>query len=310
MIRDRCTVMNSLSSAYALSPYDEMLAFEYLYAQDGMSLKRITEKTVNSNRLPSEAVSEYAGMIVDSELMEDIESYIANRIGSFSVVVNCTPNWPMKMADSERPSPLLYYQGDLSLIEMKSVSVVGAREASDAGLKRAERISKELVNSGIAVVTGLAKGIDTAASQAALDQGGCVIGVIGTPIDEFYPKENKLIQQQIAKDHLLISQVPFYRYAKEPFNAHRIRFPERNELMASITDATVIVEASDRSGTLTQARACLHQGRPLFIMRSVVEKESLTWPRKYTDKEGVYVLDDVTQVLEIIEDGNSGETKR
>lgn len=292
--------MGSISSSSALSPYEELLAFEYLYAQDGMGLKRIANDTVRSYKLPSEAMIDHSGMIIDLELMEDIEKFVSNKIGDFSVVINSTPNWPKKIADSQRPTPLLYYKGDLSLIETKSVAVVGARKAGEMGLKRAAKISKDLVNSGITVVTGLAKGIDTAATQTALDNGGVTIGVIGTPIDQVYPKENKKLQETIARDHLLISQVPFYRYEHEPFNAHKIRFPERNELMASITNATIIVEASDTSGTLTQAKACLHQGRPLFLMRSLIENKAISWPEKYIGKNGVHILDDVSQVLQAI----------
>lgn len=298
--------MEGLSSLSALSPYAELMAFEYLSAQEGMSLKSIASRTVQSHKLPSEALLEYSGMILDSELMDNIEDFISSKIGKFSVVVNGTPNWPQKIADSQRPTPLIYYRGDLSLIETKSVAVVGARKASEDGLKRAKKISKELVSNGITVVTGLAKGIDTAAAQAALSNNGTTIGVIGTPIDQVYPKENESLHKTISDQHLLISQVPFYRYENEPFNAHRIRFPERNELMASITNATVIVEASDTSGTLTQARACLHQGRPLFLMRSLTENKNIKWTEKYIGKEGVYILDDISQILNIIQNDDQG----
>ena len=95
---------------------------------------------------------------------------------------------------------------------------------------------------------------------------GLTIGVIGTPINEYYPKENKKLQDEIAKDFLLISQVPFYRYAHEPFKHRSYHFPRRNMIMASISKATVIVEASDISGSLIQAQECLKQNKKLFIM--------------------------------------------
>lgn len=263
-------------------------------------MKSISEATVKRGLLPTQAIGEVEGLLPDEETRRVIEEMIDPKLDGFSVVVNSTPNWPSKLEDAERPTPLLYYRGDLGLLESKSVSVVGAREASEAGRKRARRLSSELADRGITVVTGVARGIDAEATKSATESGGRTIGVIGTPIDEAYPPENKQLQDTIAHDHLLVSQVPFYRYKKEPFKSHRYRFPERNELMAAISNATVIVEASDRSGTLTQARSCLHQRRPLFLMRSLFDNDSITWPRKYAEKEGVHILDSVDQIDEAI----------
>lgn len=283
-----------------VSPYNELIALECLYSEDGATLKRVTSETVHSGKLPSEALQERYGLFKNDDSIAQVKRLVDTKIGSFSVVVNNTPNWPAKLADSARPTPLLYYNGFLNLIETKSVSVVGSRKASDSGRGRARRIARELSKNGVTVVTGLARGIDTEATTAAIQAGGPVIGVIGTPIDEAYPKENTELQTLVAKNYLLLSQVPFFRYATEPFSSHRIHFPERNELMAAVSDATVIVEASDTSGTLSQARACLHQGRPLFIMRSLIDNPLVTWPEKFLAKDNVFVLDNTEQVLQAI----------
>src|SRR5207247_10097113 len=102
---------------------------------------------------------------------------------------------------------------------------------------------------GIVVVSGLARGVDTEALSAAIAAGGRVIAVIGTPIDKAYPAENKRLQEQIYSEHLLISQFPPGR------RVYQSNFPERNKLMAAISDATVIIEAGETSGTLHQAAA-------------------------------------------------------
>lgn len=293
-----------------VSPYEEMLAFEYLYSLEGSTLKRMTESTVLSDKLPSEVMRERFGLI-KPEGLDDVAQLVDAKLGNLSVAVNNTTTWPDKLADSERPTPLFYYYGNIGLIEQRSVSVVGSRKATRDGLARAAKLAKQLAEIGVVVVSGLARGIDTAALEASLGNGGRVIGVIGTPIDECYPPENRRLQELIGKEHLLVSQVPFYRYAHQPFKTRRFYFPERNELMAAISDATVIVEASDTSGTLTQARACMHQGRPLFIMRSCVENDAVTWPAKWIGRDNVHVLDDVSQIIGAIggEGGRDGSPR-
>ncbi len=293
-------LLDALAEDAVLSPYDELIAFESLYSEKGMTLSRVASETVLKGRLPSEAYSDLSGLIPRDDVILEVRDCVDAKIGGFSIAVNGTLGWPRKLEDSARPTPILYYRGDLGLLDSTSVSVVGSRKASDAGCARARRLARELVQAGATIVTGLARGIDTEAANAALDARGSVIGVIGTPIDEAYPKENRDLHDRIARDHLLISQVPFFRYAKEPFRAHRAHFPERNELMASVSDATVIVEASDTSGTLIQARACMHQGRPLFLLRSLVDNDEVSWPKRFMGQAGVFALEDTQQILDVI----------
>ncbi len=281
----------------AVSPYEEVISYEYLYSKEGSSLKKLSDITVKAGILPSQAVASENGLFSFEEDMSPIKEYIEKKLGTFSVAINNTQSWPEKLADSERPAPLFYYQGDIGLIESKSVSIVGSRKATDKGKRRAFQMARDLSKHGITIVSGLAKGIDTAAMTSALDNGGKVIGVIGTPIDEYYPKENANLQRKVAKENLLVSQVPFYKYSVQPFKTRRYYFPERNELMAAISDATIIIEASDTSGTLTQARACQHQGRKLFILKSCYEDNSVSWPRKWAEKDNVFVVSSSEEVV-------------
>lgn len=293
------TLLEQISRS-SISPYDEMLAYEYLYSLDKSSLKKMTEMTVLSGLLPTQALERQTGLF-ELDGMDAIRDFFEDKLGKFSVAVNNTTTWPDKLKDSQRPTPLLYYEGDIGLMELPSVSIVGSRKASENGQKRARRLARELVASGYVIVSGLARGIDTAAMTSAMAQQGKVIGVIGTPIDEYYPKENKALQDEVAFNHLLVSQVPFYKYANQPFSTRRYYFPERNELMAAISDATIIVEASDTSGTLTQARACRHQGRPLFILKSCYDNPNVNWPKKWAERENVYVVDSTEQILKVLE---------
>lgn len=114
---------------------------------------------------------------------------------------------------------------------------------------------------------------------------GRTIAVIGTPLGHHYPRPHAELQKQIARDYLLISQVPLLRYENQRVPQNRLFFPERNVTMSALTEATVIVEAGETSGTLTQARAALHQNRKLFILDSCFKRSDLTWPARF-EKEG------------------------
>ena len=143
-------------------------------------------------------------------------------------------------------------------------------------------------------MSGLARGVDTEALTAAIDAGGKVVAVIGTPIDRAYPAENRGLQEQIYRDHLLVSQF-------EPGNrVFQSNFPERNKLMAALSDASVIIEASDSSGTLHQAAECVRLGRSLFVARSTMEDRSLTWPAKFKDYPNVHTLSKADEVVRLL----------
>lgn len=185
----------------------------------------------------------------------------------------------------------IYYAGNLDVLRRPAVSIVGTRDVSDAGWSRASRLARELVAANVTIVSGLAKGVDTAAMTSAVECGGSVVGVIGTPIDKAYPAENTGLQEELWREHLLLT--PF-RVGEQTFRGN---FPKRNRVMAAISDATVIVEASDTSGTLHQAAECGRLGRWLFIMRSVAEDHTLSWPGKFLDKPKVAVISSTEEVV-------------
>jgi DNA processing protein len=195
---------------------------------------------------------------------------------------------------SEGSMARVYYAGNLAFLNRPCVSIVGTREVSDSGASRARRLARELVASSIVVVSGLAKGVDTAALTSAIDSGGSTVAVIGTPIDRAYPAENARLQENIYQNHLLLT--PF-RIGERTFKGS---FPKRNRVMAAISDATVIVEASDTSGTLHQAAECGRLGRWLFIMRWLLDDEKLSWPRKFIGKPKVALLNSTQDVVDAI----------
>jgi DNA processing protein len=189
----------------------------------------------------------------------------------------------------------VFYSGDIALLSRKCVSIVGTREVSEAGWLRAARLARELESSGITVVSGLAKGVDTAALTTAMKSGGHVAAVIGTPLSKAYPAENAHLQEEIWRHHLLVT--PFAE--GEP--TYRSNFPRRNRVMAALSDATVIVEASDTSGTLHQAAECQRLGRWLFIMKSVADDPGLKWPASFLGKPNTAVLKATSDILDALD---------
>lgn len=188
----------------------------------------------------------------------------------------------------------LWCVGDISLLHRKCVAIVGTREVSPDGAARSRRMARELVEAGVVVVSGLARGVDTEALIAAIEKGGRVAAVIGTPIDRAYPAENKRLQEQIYRDHLLISQ---FAPGERVFPTN---FPERNKLMAALCDGTAIVEAGDTSGTLHQAAECVRLGRWLFICKNVVDNPSLEWPKRFRDYPKCKTMSSTADILHSI----------
>lgn len=169
----------------------------------------------------------------------------------------------------------LFCAGDLSLLKLPSVSIVGTRAVTDIGRQRASYLARALCEAQIVVMSGLAAGVDIAAHKSAILNGGKTVAVIGTPLDDAYPNENAEVQELIYNEHLLVTPFPI---GSRVFPSN---FPTRNRVMAALSDATVIVEASESSGTRHQAAECVRLDRWLFISRSVAEDPKLDWPRKF-----------------------------
>jgi len=180
---------------------------------------------------------------------------------------------PLNELEKKFAPKALFVAGDASFVQERArVSIVGSRKASPDAIRRARRLATLLTERGAVVVSGLAEGIDAAAHSACIEKGGKTIAVIGTPLDSVYPKEHAALQRKIMEEHLCVSQfapgVP----------VQRKKFSMRNRTMALISDATVIIEASDTSGSLSQGWEALRLGRGLFITKAVAENSALKWP--------------------------------
>lgn len=224
------------------------------------------------------------GMVKDS---------FANLTNDVILVKKGDQAYSKLLATTKEAPPYLFLKGNVHLLEEKSVCVVGSRNASEESMKKTERIVKSLVKRNIVVNAGLARGIDTATHTAALANGGRTIAVIGTPINQYYPKENKDLQIQIEKNGLVVSQFP-------PCNAvNRWNFPTRNGVMSGLSLATIIMEAGESSGALKQADYALKQGRDVLIPQSAIDNPLIQWPKKYVSK-GAHAFKTLKEVLQIL----------
>jgi DNA processing protein len=188
----------------------------------------------------------------------------------------------------DRP-PALFVRGALEGRDERSVAVVGTRRASQRGLDQARAIARGLVDADYVVVSGLAAGIDSAAHSAALDAGGRTVAVIGTGLRQYFPKANIALQDRIGREHAVISQ---FWPGQEP---RKWTFPQRNAVMSGFARATVVVEASHTSGARMQARLALEHGRPVFLLRSLMEH---AWAQTYRERPSVYVVEEGAEVVQ------------
>jgi DNA processing protein len=166
--------------------------------------------------------------------------------------------YPRLLAELEDAPPLLIAKGDLNLLDRQAVAIVGARNASAAACRFARGLAHDLGQHGLVVVSGLARGIDSAAHDGAIETG--TIGVIAGGIDIFYPPENEERQKAIYERGLVIAEMP---PGTEPRARH---FPYRNRIIAGICSGTVVVEAAPRSGSLITARLAAEAGREVMAV--------------------------------------------
>lgn len=207
------------------------------------------------------------------------------------------PEYPENLCAAEDAPPVIYVRGQINCLRQPlSLSIVGARNASLNGRKLASQISCELTSQGIMIVSGMARGIDTAAHKGAmfaLNRTGSTVAVLGTGIDIAYPAENQKLCEQIAGQGAVISEFPL---GTEPSAGN---FPRRNRIVSALTDGTLVVEASLHSGSLITARLALEQGRDVFAVPGFPTDERSAGPNKLI-KDGAFLVENAEDILNVL----------
>ncbi|MBI1949857.1 MAG: DNA-protecting protein DprA [Acidobacteria bacterium] len=189
----------------------------------------------------------------------------AKRHGA--AVLTCEDeSYPPLLRASSDPPLVLYVWGDMRPEDVLAVAVVGSRRATPLGLEVAGELGRGLAASGFTVVSGLARGIDAASHRGALDGGGRTIAVLGSGLDRIYPAEHRALAESIARRGAVVTEFP---YGAAPLRRH---FPERNRVIASLSWATVVVEAAKGSGSLITADLAADEGRAVCAVPGSVDE--------------------------------------
>lgn len=188
----------------------------------------------------------------------------------------------------------MYTQGDLSILSLPTVALVGSRRATAYGERIARALGSAFARAGVCVISGLALGIDVAAQRAALDAGGRVCGVLGTGVDIFYPLANRAVQSRIASTGLLLSEYPPGTTAR-PWH-----FPHRNRLMAALGQATIIIEAGVTSGALLTAAVALDLGRAVGAVPGNIDSPESLGTNALLHDDQVAPITDVASALALV----------
>lgn len=199
-------------------------------------------------------------------------------------------DFPINLRFVHNLPPFLFYRGELDTDgEARSIAVVGTRAATHEGLARASRVAELLTESGIAVVSGLARGIDAAAHQATLDNGGRTVAVLGNGITHISPRQNMALAESIVRSGgLIVSQ--FLPTA----NAAQWTFRKRNEVTSGISQGTVVIEASRTSGAKMQARLAYEHGKRVFLIKSLVSAQQ--WAQDMVERGQATAVGSVEEV--------------
>ncbi len=222
--------------------------------------------------------------------IDEMQTKIANWIDQgMSFAAFFDSEYPPQLLTIRERPPFVTWRGRIDKNDANGIAIIGTRHPSSSGLSTARSLAFQLSREGVTVISGLAEGIDRAAHQGALEAGGRSVGVIGTGLLHTYPLSNAKLQSQIAAAGAVISQ-----FLPDTL-PNKKNFPIRNATMSGYAGATLVIEASWRSGARLQARLATQHGRPLFFAKQMLDEE---WIQQYLSLPGVHVIKDADDVIE------------
>ncbi len=246
------------------------------------------------SRLAVEAPAEFVGRLEQLKRSVDLE-HISSNMGKFGIrIVDYNAGeYPEKLKYIYNPPALLYVKGQLPPPEQLAIAVVGSRKCTEYGRKVARELAGELAKNGCAIISGLARGIDAASHEGALEAEGCTAAVLGCGVDKIYPRENKGLYQRIQEQgqSCILSELPL---GSEPLKHH---FPLRNRIISGLCDGLLVVEAAIKSGALITAELALEQGKEIFSVPGPITSALSAGTHKLI-KDGAKITTGAEDILE------------
>jgi DNA processing protein len=207
------------------------------------------------------------------------------------IVTFSDPRYPQNLKEIHDPPPYLYVKGDLTAGDKVAVAMVGSRKASHYGLAETKKIARELAGKGVTIVSGGARGIDTAAHDGAILGGGRTIAVLGCGIDVTYPRENGELYEKISENGAVVTEYPM---GTPP---ERANFPPRNRIISGISMGVIVMEAAEKSGSLITAACSVEQGREVYALPGGVGSATSRGTNALI-KKGAKLVEGAADVLE------------
>jgi DNA processing protein len=226
-----------------------------------------------------------------AQQLASVEAWLA--LPGNALVTLADPAYPPRLLTMPDPPPLLYLKGRLELLHARSVAVVGSRSATPQALEDARRFARTLAQAGLAVVSGLALGVDGAAHEGALAERGGTVAVIGTGADLVYPAAHHALARQIAAQGAIVTEWPLGTPARSA------NFPQRNRVISALVEGVIVVEAAMRSGSLITARLANEMGRDVFALPGSIHAPLSRGCHRLI-KEGAQLVETPEEVLEAL----------
>jgi DNA processing protein len=288
----------------AQSEYAPWIALSRVRGMGCVSFKKLATHFANPAAVFSASAAELAGIGgLDANVIEAVRSFSAwaevdeeihrAEKAGVRIVPFSDSRYPARLRMIPDPPPCLYVKGELRLGDEKAVAVVGSRSASDYGCRVARDLCRGLTAAGFIVVSGMARGIDGVAHETALESGGRTIAVLGSGVDRAYPPEHATLYRNIIESGAVISELPL---GTRPL---AFNFPARNRLISGLSLGVVVVEATEKSGSLITAALALEQGREIFAVPGAVGASRSRGAHRLI-RQGAKLVEQVEDIIEEI----------
>ena len=269
-----------------------------------MSFKKLTARFVDPTAAFSAAPAELEqveglhrdaidGILAFSDWAEIDDEIERARDAGIAIIPFTNPNYPARLRTIADPPPFLYVKGNILTADDKAVAIVGSRSASEYGRRVARDLARGLASLGFTVVSGMARGIDGSAHESALQAGGRTFAVLGSGVERAYPPEHEILYRRISESGAVISELPI---GTRPM---AFNFPARNRLISGLSLGVVVVEATEKSGSLITATLAVEQGREVFAVPGEVGSSRSRGAHRLI-RQGAKLVESVDDIIEEI----------